>query len=125
VHTLSPALLEHDGRILALATPGADGQVQTLLQVVDALVTEGASLPDVLHRPRWRSQEARVLVEQSFSAALADALSARGHALERLPDGDGLFGAVAVAGVDRRGAGGEGTVLAAADPRRETWAGVW
>jgi gamma-glutamyltranspeptidase/glutathione hydrolase len=121
VHTLSPALLEHAGRLLALATPGADGQVQTLLQVVDALVTEGASLPDVLRRPRWRSQEARVLVEASFPEALAHTLAARGHEIERLPDGDGLFGAVAVAGVE----GGDGTVLAAADPRRETWAGVW
>jgi gamma-glutamyltranspeptidase/glutathione hydrolase len=121
VHTLAPALLEHGGRLLALATPGADGQVQTLLQVVDALVTEGASLPDVLRRPRWRSQEARVLVEESVPDALAGALSVRGHDLERLPDGDGLFGAVAVAGVES----GQGTVLAAADPRRETWAGVW
>jgi gamma-glutamyltranspeptidase/glutathione hydrolase len=121
VHTLSPALLEHGGRLLALATPGADGQVQTLVQVVDGLVGDGAGVPEVLARPRWRSQEARVLVEESFPDALADELSARGHELERLPDGDGLFGGMAVSGVD----GCEGTVLAAADPRRETWAGVW
>jgi gamma-glutamyltranspeptidase/glutathione hydrolase len=43
VHTLAPVLLERDGVVTALATPGADGQVQTLLQVLCRL-RSGAAL---------------------------------------------------------------------------------
>ncbi len=118
-HTLSPMLVELDGRRLALATPGADGQVQTLVQLVRRLVEAGATLPGALEAPRWRAVRGRLLVEASFDPALRDGLAALGHAVEERPDGDLLFGAAAAAGAD--GAGG---VLAAADPRRETWACV-
>lgn len=118
-HTLSPMLLELDGRRLALATPGADGQVQTLVQVVRLLAESGAGMPEALHAPRWRALAGRLVAEASLPKALRDGLSALGHDVETRPDGDMLFGAAAIAGRDR-----EGGVLAAADPRRETWAAV-
>ncbi len=44
VHTLSPILVEHGDAVRALATPGADGQVQVLLQLLRATIEEGAAL---------------------------------------------------------------------------------
>jgi gamma-glutamyltranspeptidase/glutathione hydrolase len=116
VHTLAPALLERDGGVLALATPGADGQVQTLLQVLARLRYEGAPLADALDGPRWRSEDGRLLVEQGHPAAAA--LRALGHDVVDRPSGEDVFGAVVAAGHD--GAGPH----AAADRRRGVTAGA-
>jgi gamma-glutamyltranspeptidase / glutathione hydrolase len=116
-HTLSPMLVEIDGRRLAIATPGADGQVQTLVQLVRLLAEAGAGLPEALHAPRWRAVRGRLLVEASFDPAIRDGLAALGHDVDTRPDGHMLFGAAAIAGRDPAGG-----VLAASDPRRETWA---
>jgi gamma-glutamyltranspeptidase/glutathione hydrolase len=106
VHTLAPALLEQGGRSTALATPGADGQVQTLLQVLSRL-RAGQSLEQAVGAPRWRSESSRLLVEASHPAQ--DDLAARGHELSVLEDGNERFGAVvsASAGPDRPSAVGD------------------
>jgi len=118
VHTLSPTLVAHDGLRFALATPGADGQVQTLTQVIQALVDDGLDLPAALARPRWRSREGVLEVEEGMDAQVVAHLEARGHAVERHPDGDVRFGSAAVAGVDEA----TGTLFAVPDPRREVHA---
>jgi gamma-glutamyltranspeptidase / glutathione hydrolase len=120
VHTLSPLLLESDERIVALATPGADGQVQTLLQLVDALVVDQVSLPEALHRPRWRLTDGSLLLEAGFPPGEARNLGARGHHPITPPAGATSFGAAVAAGYERA----TGTVFAANDSRRGTWAGV-
>ncbi len=118
-HTLSPMMLELDGRRVALATPGADGQVQTLVQIVRRLHDNAMGLSAALHVPRWRAIEGRVAVEASFDPGVVDALVARGHLIDPGCDGDPLFGSAAAAGL---GAGG--AVVCASDPRREVWAAV-
>jgi gamma-glutamyltranspeptidase / glutathione hydrolase len=118
VHTLSPAILENDDYLCGLATPGADGQVQTLMQVVDAIVTDGLTFSDAIDRPRWRSQDSRVFVELGFDQKASLELEKRGHHISVLPDGHDLFGSVACAGVDRR----TGSLFAFSDWRRESWA---
>jgi gamma-glutamyltranspeptidase/glutathione hydrolase len=120
VHTLSPILVEDDERCLALATPGADGQVQTLAQLVQVVVDDGVDVADALGRSRWRSSAGDLLVEAGLDPALRAALAERGHEIVDLPYADGRFGAAVAAGVDSR----HGTLFAAADPRRETWAGA-
>jgi gamma-glutamyltranspeptidase/glutathione hydrolase len=120
VHTLSPILVEDEERCFALATPGADGQVQTLAQLVQHVVDDDVELPDALGRPRWRSSAGELLVEAGLDPALRAALAERGHELVDLPYADARFGAAVAAGVDHR----HGTLFAAADPRRETWAGA-
>lgn len=116
VHTLAPMLLTTPEGTVGLATPGADGQVQTLLQVLAGLRLDGLDLARALARPRWRSENARLLIERSHAGA--DALQALGHRLEPAPDGDVRFGAVVCAGdVDRE-------PIACADWRRDTSAGV-
>ena len=116
VHTLAPALLTTAQGPLALATPGADGQVQTLLQVIVAIQREGIDLAKAIARPRWRSENGRLLIEQSHPAR--ESLDALGHRLEPLRDGEVRFGAVVSAGyIDEE-------PIATADWRRDTCAGV-
>jgi gamma-glutamyltranspeptidase/glutathione hydrolase len=116
VHTLAPMLLRMPQGTLALATPGADGQVQTLLQLLIAIQSEGVDLANAIARPRWRSENGRLLIEQSH--AQIERLRTLGHHVTPLNDGDVRFGAVVCAGRN------DGEPIAVADWRRETWAGV-
>ena len=120
VHTLSPMLVEGDDTAFGISTPGADGQVQTLVQVIDAIVEERLDTTAALDRRRWRSSDARLLLEEGFDPDAAEGLAEVGHRIEWRPAGDRPFGATVIAGIDRR----EGTVFAAADLRREAWAGA-
>jgi gamma-glutamyltranspeptidase/glutathione hydrolase len=116
VHTLAPALLTTPQGVLALATPGADGQVQTLLQVLVAITRENMDLAEAIDRPRWRSENGSLLVEETHAGI--DRLSALGHRVKRLVDGDVRFGAIVCAGrIDD-------DPIAVADWRRYTAAGV-
>jgi gamma-glutamyltranspeptidase/glutathione hydrolase len=116
VHTLAPALVETQGRTVALSTPGADGQVQTLLQILLHWLARGRPLPDSVAAPRWRSEDGQLLVEAGHPAR--DDLAARGHAVVDTPAGDVRFGAVTAAGL------WDGAPFALPDWRRTTWAGV-
>lgn len=116
VHTLAPALLTGADGLTAIATPGADGQVQTLLQVLARSVTGPDDLPAAIAAPRWRSEGGSLLVEASHP--LRDELAARGHCVTLLPDGADRFGAVVCAGVR------DGWPVAAGDWRRQVWAGA-
>jgi len=120
VHTLAPAMLRLPQGILALATPGADGQVQTLLQVLMALHADPSDLATAIGtaiaQPRWRSENGGLLIEQGHPHR--EALRALGHRITPCGDGDLRFGAVVCAGVI------EEQTLAAADWRRETDAGI-
>jgi gamma-glutamyltranspeptidase/glutathione hydrolase len=92
VHTLAPALVEGPSGVTAIATPGADGQVQTLLQVLARARFERLSLADAVAAPRWRSVASQLHVEASHRGA--EELRRRGHDVVATPDGDDLFGAV-------------------------------
>ena len=63
VHTLAPAMVTTSQGVFALATPGADGQVQTLLQVLVAIHREQLDLARAIARPRWRSEDGALLIE--------------------------------------------------------------
>jgi gamma-glutamyltranspeptidase/glutathione hydrolase len=116
VHTLAPILVHTPQGVLGLATPGADGQVQTLLQILVALQREGVDLAQAVARPRWRSEGGKLLIERSHPRR--DALAALGHQVVALPDGDVRFGAVVCAGWIDEGP------IGVADWRRETAAAV-
>ncbi len=115
VHTLAPVLYQRDGHTTALATPGADGQVQTLLQVL-LRTRRGTTLQDAVTAPRWRSEGARVLVGLDHPA-LPD-LRARGHEVVPLDGADDRFGAVVAAGTGPQGC------QAVGDWRREVSVGA-
>ncbi|MGF2949288.1 gamma-glutamyltransferase [Microbacterium alcoholitolerans] len=117
VHTLAPALVAlPNGDVLALATPGADGQVQTLIQVLARMRFSGDSLDVAIAAPRWRSQDAELLIEDDHDGA--ENLRRRGHIISPRPAGDDLFGAVVAAGT------ADGRPFAAADWRRQTTTGA-
>lgn len=111
VHTLAPAMLiGRGGQPVALATPGADGQVQTLLQVLARHRFEGLQLSAALASPRWRSEGGSLLIERGHPSI--PGLREHGHELTIRERGDDVFGAVVVAGLDH------GLPFAASDWRR-------
>jgi len=116
VHTLAPAMLHTPQGVLALATPGADGQVQTLLQVLMGLRIGALDLAAAIARPRWRSENGMLLIEERHAGI--ESLRALGHRITPCADGDARFGAVVSAGYI------DAEPIAAADWRRETAAGV-
>jgi gamma-glutamyltranspeptidase/glutathione hydrolase len=117
VHTLAPAILAKDsGEALALATPGADGQVQTLIQILVNMRFRGMSLSEAITSPRWRSEDGKLLIEKTHPRA--NQLLARGYILDLLPLGSDIFGAVVFSGIDSHGP------YAAADFRRKVSAGA-
>lgn len=118
VHTLSPVIVEQDGRVFALATPGADAQVQTLVQLLDAIVAYDLPIPEALALPRWASVDSTLMLEATFSGELAATLRTVGHEIRREPAGSSVFGAACIAGRDKV----RETLFAVTDPRRETWA---
>jgi gamma-glutamyltranspeptidase / glutathione hydrolase len=116
VHTLAPTMhIHHDGRVSGLATPGADGQVQTLLQVLLSMRFDRSDVVGALERRRWRGEHDDLLIERGHPAT--SDLELRGHQLKVVGYGDHRFGAVVAAGVDEDGP------WAAGDPRREVATG--
>jgi gamma-glutamyltranspeptidase/glutathione hydrolase len=123
VHTLAPALIDFgDGTVLALATPGADGQIQTLLQVLSMLSNEPGEtvlsrLAAALAAPRWRSEDGALLMEAGHPET--GPLRQRGHQVRERTPGEDVFGAVVAAGVDPAA-----RPFAAADWRRNASSGA-
>jgi gamma-glutamyltranspeptidase/glutathione hydrolase len=116
IHTLAPIVIETKDACFAMSTPGADGQIQSLLQVLSGLIVEGADLATAIARPRWRSENSKLLVESRHTHL--QRLSAYGHDVVSVSDGDLRFGAIVCSGIQR------GQPFCCADWRRETWAGV-
>jgi gamma-glutamyltranspeptidase / glutathione hydrolase len=115
VHTLSPVLIEAGGEVRTLATPGGDGQVQSLLQVVTAHADTG-DWESAMAAPRWKCESSGLLIERSHPGR--EALGALGHRVDVRDDGDGSFGEMTSAGI----AGGR--TFALSDWRRSTSSGV-
>lgn len=120
VHTLAPCMVRTGDRSFAVATPGADGQVQTLLQLMSDVLRGPDAAQLALHRPRWRLMGGEVVVEDGAGQRLLRQLEQGGYSTEMLPQGDELFGAVSGAA----SAAGDWT-QAVSDPRRGSWAGAW
>lgn len=116
VHTLAPAVIEFEDGVVALSTPGADGQVQTLLQVILDWLVGGRPLAEAIAAPRWRSENDRLLVEAGHPAR--GDLVAKGHEVIDVAAGDMRFGSVTAAGT------WHGRPFALADWRRMAWAGA-
>lgn len=116
VHTLAPALVEMPEGALAMSTPGADGQVQTLLQILLRAFVRGDDLATAIDAPRWRSEGGKLLIERGHPEV--ERLAALGHDLAPLADGDIRFGGIVAAGFV------DGVPIATADWRRQNWAGA-
>ena len=122
LHTLNPALLFKDNKpYLALGTPRAHGQVQTLLQIITNHIDFGMDLQEAIEAPRWRFEEGELHLEDRFSPELKDALKRKGHTLRLVePWSDTMGGAQGIL-IDPA----TNTLLGGADPRREGYAIGW
>jgi gamma-glutamyltranspeptidase len=113
-HTLNPAMLFEKDRLAAvLGTMGGDGQTQTLLQILTAMLDFGYSPQEALEIPRWRSDEGlRVVIENRFPEQTYRGLSARGHEVQRVGDWWQTMGHAHLIQV-----ASDGMLIGAADPR--------
>jgi gamma-glutamyltranspeptidase/glutathione hydrolase len=132
-HTLCPALVvDGDGRLEALlGTPGAHAQPQTLAQLADALLREGATPQEAIELPRWRHDAdpsgeygsrkvgaGVVVLEGRFPGETAADLAAMGHEVRVIDPWSPSTGGASIIHVDPR----TGLRLAGADPRRDGYA---
>jgi gamma-glutamyltranspeptidase/glutathione hydrolase len=121
LHTLMPGLALRAGRPwLAFGTRGADGQPQTGLQVLNGLLDFGLDLQSAVEAPRWahgapggRYPASALVLEGRFASAVAEDLSARGHAVMLADNVDPVMGTVQTIQLDQR----RGCAIAVTDPR--------
>ena len=116
LHTLMPALARREGRPwLVFGTMGADGQLQTQVQLLARLVDDGADPAAALAAPRWLVDpgDFSVRIEDRFPTAVLDGLRAAGHRLVPVGSFDDSMGHAQLIRID------EGGLTAASDPRCE------
>ena len=120
-HTLTPLLATtSEGKLaFTLGTPGGDSQTQTILQVLTNVGVFGMTPQAAIEAPRFRSYPGtRVDLEARAGAGVRDALIALGHDVRLVPGWTATFGGAQMIVVDHE----NGTLTAAADPRREAYA---
>ena len=125
-HTLCPSMVLEGGRpVLGLATPGGDGQVQTLVQVLNRWHLFGLDIQRAVEGPRFRSYDGlEVRLERGVGLDIIDGLEDRGHQLRLYPTGEAAdFGGAQGIVVLHRGP--TPVYMAGADPRREAKALAW
>jgi gamma-glutamyltranspeptidase/glutathione hydrolase len=128
-NTNSPVLVMKDGEpFMGLSTPGADQQLQAILQVFLNVVVWGMSPEQALDQPRFGSYNfpttgnavnngpALLLLEDRIPAATIDALRDLGHDAQWWGLWNLRTGAVTLAYRDPE----TGVMIAAGDVRRET-----
>jgi gamma-glutamyltranspeptidase len=116
LHTLMPALARRGGRPwLVFGTMGADGQLQTQVQLLARLVDDGADPAAALAAPRWVVDpgDLSVRIENRFSPATIDGLRRLGHRIEVVGGWEDPMGHAHLIRIDDDG------LTAASDPRCE------
>jgi gamma-glutamyltranspeptidase/glutathione hydrolase len=129
LHTLNTFLVCRDGQpVLAGATPGGQGQVQTNLQLLVAVLDFGLDVQAAVDAPRWVSGsrvpgDETLYLEPRFPPALVDELRALGHQVAVVDgkENSERFGSATLIGVDRL----HGVYSGGADPRRQAHALGW
>src|SRR5438067_7618550 len=102
MHTLIPGFALRGGKPwLAFGTRSADGQPQSGLQILNALLDFGLDLQAAVEAPRWahgapggRYPASALVLESRFGHAVADDLSARGHEVVPADAVDPVMGTV-------------------------------
>jgi gamma-glutamyltranspeptidase/glutathione hydrolase len=121
LHTLMPLIVAHDRLpVVALGSMGGDGQVQTAVQLISALIDLRVDVQTAVSAPRWVAgaiepgQDTHwVAMESRISSPTRRGLADRGHQIRRLAAWDDFCGHANVLAVkqDTR------VITAAADPR--------
>jgi gamma-glutamyltranspeptidase/glutathione hydrolase len=104
---------------MVLGSPGADGQTQTLTQVIANIIDFKANVQEAIESPRWRSNPGNnLLIESRFSPEVIEGLKAKGHQVQLLPDWSAICGGAQGIIIDRE----TGVLMGGADPRRQAYA---
>ena len=119
-HTLSPCMiLKRERPFMVLGTPGADGQTQSLLQVIANIIDFNADVQEAIESPRWRSNPGNMLlIESRFPNTVIEGLKAQGHQIELLPDFSSICGGAQGIVIDLENR----VLMGGADPRRQSYA---
>jgi gamma-glutamyltranspeptidase/glutathione hydrolase len=122
-HTLCPALVFRDGKAwLAYGTPGGDGQVHTLVQVLHNIALFGMTPQEAIDEPRLRRlPDGRLAIEDRVDEGVRHALTARGYTVLPRAGWTAEFGGAQAVLIDPR----SGERRAGADRRREAWAAAY
>ena len=132
--TPNPAFAMAEGKFLMpFGTPGGDAQSQAMLQVFLNCNVFGMDLQESVEAPRFISSSfpasfephayhpGHLNLEARISGETADALAAKGHAIEWWPDWMLRTGSVCAIKADLE----TGILAAGADPRRPSYAVGW
>ena len=93
--SMAPLIVLKDGQPrFALGLPGGLRIFPSALQALLNLIDHGMSLQDAVEAPRVWTQGFGLELEPRFPDAVADALRARGHAVERVPNVGGGMNAI-------------------------------
>ncbi len=94
--SMAPLIVTKDGQPrYALGLPGGLRIFPSALQALINLIDHGMSLQEAVEAPRVWTQGFGLELEPRFSDALAGALRAKGHAIDRVPNVGGGMGAIA------------------------------
>ncbi|MBM40444.1 MAG: gamma-glutamyltransferase [Acidobacteria bacterium] len=119
-HTLCPVIvLSNDLPLLALGTPGGDGQTHTITQVLNNIHLFGMSPQAAIDAPRIRRlSDGSLAIEDRMPQEARDALEARGYTVHTRTGWTAEFGGAQAVVIDQM----TGRRIAGADRRREGWA---
>ena len=119
-HTLTPTMgLRGSEFAFTMGTPGGDSQTQSLLQILNNMFVFGMTPQQAIEAPRFRSYNGlRVDIEDRVPASVLADLRARGHDMRVVHGWTATFGGAQMIYVEPK----NGTLTAAADPRREAYA---
>ncbi|HDR14409.1 MAG TPA: gamma-glutamyltransferase [Desulfobacteraceae bacterium] len=119
-HTLHPAMILKDSLpYIVFGTPGADGQTQTNIQLVVAMLDHGADPQQANEAPRWRSNpDGTLMIENRFPDRTLRFLENMGHRLQVLEPYAEIMGSSQAILIDRSNS----VLQAGADPRRQAYA---
>jgi gamma-glutamyltranspeptidase/glutathione hydrolase len=120
-NTLAPCLVMKDGKlVMSVGTPGTVGQTCTLAQFLARVLACGEDPETAAVKPRWSVDfQGKLVVEDTMTPALRDAVQARVPELRAMREGWISFGSIKLAAVTPDG------LLGIADHRRVAAAMAW
>ena len=125
-HTLAPSIACRDGALAhVMGCMGGDGQVQTQVQLLLAMVDGGFDPQQAIARPRWYLERGeggspRLLVEAGIGQEIVEGLRARGREVVVLGPSEEIMGHAQVIAIAPTGAR-----IGAADRRSDGQAAGW
>jgi len=113
---MSPTFLLKDGKPFAvLGSPGGIRIISSVVQVISKMIDHGMSLEEAIASPRIGDNDKDLIIYESrIPAETIDALKAMGHPVFVYDDWNRIMGSVNGCAILE-----DGTLVGAADPRRD------